>query len=158
MHTRTLGLEVPRAQWLGKELMVATLLHNLSSVRMPCLVEGKWCIRIRDSLSSSKCTRMPKTKSILSTLHHNNSTKIWIWKSWKTSREPCSFISRSTSRKLPSKPNQSNREHLRFQGNPRAPLTQSKLQQRNREPTQLRTTHLLEVKNNEQMKVCVGNF
>ena len=74
VDTRTLDQEVARTQWSGKELMVVTLLHNLSSVKMPCLVVDKSCIRIRDLLSSSKCTRTPRTRSIHSMLRRN--TKI----------------------------------------------------------------------------------
>ena len=74
---RTLDLGVVKAihrMHRDKELMVATLLHNLNSVKMLYLVEDQSCIRIKGSLSSSKCTKTPRIKSIHSTLLHSTKT------------------------------------------------------------------------------------
>ena len=54
--------KVTQIKWPDKGLMVETLLHNLSSVRMLCLEVVLLCTLTKDSRNSSKCTKTPRIR------------------------------------------------------------------------------------------------
>ena len=72
------GKAIP-AKMQGKVPTGGTSQHSLSSVRMLCLEVGLSCIQTKDTLNSSRCTKMQGTELILNmllnTLHKPSNTR-----------------------------------------------------------------------------------